>query len=254
MLTLQRWHSTWENGIPSGTRLTNDLNEKRKGDSIQIGNFLPLSLDTPRLWVDSEIWIWEMRFCFSSFQIVWQWLCRYPRAPLWTLATSRKREWRRSGDRFSVNCGWPVRLKQQVQVRYRFRSWPFTTAPRSSLRSWEENAIRVVDRITRRLTTMPKRFTSSTWSMVRRKTVSVLFLIILVWGFLRLIQKPQKILWCWSVSNSALPARRTANIGCPNVTQKPCKPNCANLCTLLHSGLSNKKRMPFEVSLLKTGV
>lgn len=35
----------------------------------------------------SEIWIWSMHFCFSFCQTVWQWLCRYPLAPLWTSIT-----------------------------------------------------------------------------------------------------------------------------------------------------------------------
>lgn len=167
MRILQRWHSTWEHGIPPGTELSHDLNAKRKGIlfisefSVVVLFFYLTSLGCE--WTQSEIWIWAKHFCFSSSATVWQWFCRYPLAPLWTLTTSRRREWRRSGDRSSVNSGSPARLKQQVRVKYRFRFWPFITAPRSWLRSWEGTDSKVVDRITRRLSTMPKRFTSSTW-------------------------------------------------------------------------------------------
>lgn len=90
MRFLQRWHSTWKkNGNLPGTELTHDLNEKRKGvlfsSELCFAFFYLTSIGCKR--THSEIWIWSMHFCFSSCQTVWQWLCRYPLAPLWTSTT-----------------------------------------------------------------------------------------------------------------------------------------------------------------------
>lgn len=58
----QRWHSTWENGIPPGTGLTHDLYENIKGilfksELVLCFVCVVLLLDKPRLWVNAE---WNM--------------------------------------------------------------------------------------------------------------------------------------------------------------------------------------------------
>lgn len=163
------------------SRLEFNIHIYIKRDSITIGIrfffciFLSLRL-LDQLWVNAT-WIWAKLSCFSSFATVSQWLSHCPLAPLWISTTSGKRGWRRCADRFWVNSGWPVRLRQRGRPRYPFRFWPFITAPRSSSRSWEETGSRVADRIAQRLSTTPKRFTSSTWSMFHLKTVSFLSIL-----------------------------------------------------------------------------
>lgn len=101
MRFLQRWHSTWEKWESSRNRTYSRPEWKEKREFYSFRNFFYFGFSLGLFFffaffyltsigcerTHSEIWIWSMHFCFSSCQTVWQWLCRYPLAPLWTSIT-----------------------------------------------------------------------------------------------------------------------------------------------------------------------
>lgn len=142
-----------------------------------------LDLGSPRLWYlhifnyesDAERekrCIWVRLYCSSSSSTARLWARPCPLVPPWISTMWRGRGSRRSGVRYWASSGWRVPRSPSDRTRSPIRSKRCITAPRSYWRSWGGIGSKVAVRTTPRLSTMPRRYTNSTWSTDRQKAVS----------------------------------------------------------------------------------
>lgn len=126
--------------------------------------------------MQTERCIWVRLYCSSSSSTaqLWARLCRL--VPPWISTTWKGSGSRRYGVRSWANSDWRVLRTPSDRVRSPIKSKHCITAPRSYWRSSGGIGSRVAVRTTQRQSTMPKRYTNSTWSTDRQRAVSITIL------------------------------------------------------------------------------
>lgn len=141
--------------------------------------------------------IWARLYCLScsSTARLWAHLC--PLVPPWILTMWKESASRRYGVRSWANSVWRVLRSPWDPAKSPIKFKHCITAPRSYWRSSGGIGSRVAVRKARRPSITPRRYTNSTWSMVRRKAVSIETLEITVF-----------FLGCWNANGQCVCAVR----------------------------------------------
>ena len=115
--------------------------------------------------------IWVRLCCLFSSSTARRWAHPCQPVPPWTWTMWGRRGSRRYEVKSWANSDWQVRHTPSRRLKSLFKSKRCITAPRSCWGSCGETGRKNAARTTQRQSTMPKRYTNSTWSD-RKKTVS----------------------------------------------------------------------------------
>lgn len=117
--------------------------------------------------------IWARLYCLSSSSTAQLWARACQLVPPWILTMWKGRGSRRYEVRFWASSDWRVLRSPSDRIKSLIRSKRCITAPRSYWRSLGGIGSKVAVRTTQRQSTMPKRYTNSTWSTDRQRAVSI---------------------------------------------------------------------------------